>query len=157
MTAIPRTRVPVDEDHAARLGKAVYVFAYYEWTVVSILNFLCPGFANTHTKGKDFIISGTLRVRFQKVINEPTTSFTKVAKHELQACCDEFDLQVKKRNTLIHAHPAIAQDGSLLLVYQAATTRPISDMQWPRTEIEAVIGEFDAVACNAAQLLDRLR
>ena len=116
MTQIPTTCVPVDEEYAALLGKAVYVFAYYEWTVVSILNFLRPGFVNTYARGKDFIMSGTLRVRFQEIINDPTTPFTKLAKHELQACCDEFDLQVKKRNTLIHAHPATAQDGSPLLV-----------------------------------------
>ncbi|MBU2739378.1 hypothetical protein [Acidithiobacillus concretivorus] len=38
------TRVPVDDSYAALVGKAVYVFAYYEWTIIYVIDYLQSGF-----------------------------------------------------------------------------------------------------------------
>ena len=39
MTLHTSTRVPVDDSYAALVGKAIYVFAYYELTIIFIINY----------------------------------------------------------------------------------------------------------------------
>jgi hypothetical protein len=100
---------------------------------------------------------GNMRQELQGTINSPHVSFAKVSKQELQACCDEFDVLIVKRNALIHAHPITDSDGSQILAYQTKITKPLPDMKWPKTEVESIIQEFDRAACSAGTLLDRLR
>ena len=114
------------------------------------------GFVSEYCRGKS-MTSGLIRQEFDKAINNPLTSHAKVSKIELQACCAEFEKLIVKRNALIHAHPVTDLDGSQILAYQTAITRPLPDMKWPRTEVEAIIQEFDAAACSAGNLLCRLR
>ncbi|MBU2739379.1 hypothetical protein [Acidithiobacillus concretivorus] len=101
--------------------------------------------------------SGNVRQELQNTINSPLVSFAKVTQTELQACCDEFEMLIVKRNALIHAHPITDTDGSQILAYQTKITKPLPDMKWLRPEVEAIIQEFDAAACRAGVLLDRLR
>ena len=101
--------------------------------------------------------SGNVRQELQGTINSPHVSFAKVSKQELQACCDEFDVLIVKRNAPIHAHPITDSDGSQILAYQTKITKPLPDMKWPKTEVESIIQEFDRAACSAGTLLDRLR
>lgn len=150
------TRVPVDDAYASLVGKAVYVFAYYEWTIIYAIEYLQSGFVHKYSRGAS-ITSGNVRQELQNTINNPVVSFTKVSKVELQACCDEFERLIVKRNALIHAHPVTDSDGSQILAYQTKVTKPLPDMKWPRNEVEAIIEEFDVAACSAGTLLDRLR
>lgn len=150
------TRVPVDDSYAGLVGKAVYVFAYYEWTVIWIIEKLQAGFVFKYSRGKP-MTSGDVRKELKKVIDSPVTDFFKASRKELQAVCDEVELLVVKRNALIHAHPCTDSDGSQILAYQTQPTKPLPDMKWPKREVEAIIQEFDRAACNAGKLLDRLR
>ena len=74
------TRVPVDDSYVALVGKAVYVFAYYEWAIIYIIEFLKPGFGSHGT------------------------DFTRATKQELESFCIEFDRLIVRRNALIHKH-----------------------------------------------------
>ena len=153
MTLHSSTRVPVDDSYAALVGKAVYVFAYYEWTIVYIIDYLRSGFVSGYSRGNP-MTSGAVRQALQDTINNPQVSFAKVSRLELQACCDVFEKLSVKRNALIHAHPVIDSDGSQILAYQTKPSKPLPDMTWPKPEVESAIREFDAEACNAGVLLD---
>ncbi|MBI5922889.1 MAG: hypothetical protein HY847_14750 [Betaproteobacteria bacterium] len=156
MTLHSSTRVPVDDTYAALAGKAIYVFAYYEWTIIYIIDYLQAGFVHRYSRGKP-MMSGNVKQELQNTIDNPAVSFSKVSKTELQACCDEFERLITKRNALIHAHPCTDSDGFQILAYQTKVNKPLPDMKWPQTEVEAIIKEFDTAACSAAVLLDRLR
>ncbi|MGQ3058217.1 MAG: hypothetical protein ACT6T0_13600 [Nevskia sp.] len=138
------------------VGKAAYVFAYYEWTIIYTIDFLQSGFVSRYSRGNP-MTSGSVRQELQETIINPTTSFSKVSVAELQTSCDEFEKLIAKRNALIHAHPATDSDGSQILAYQTKITKPLPDMKWPKQEVETIIQEFDAAACRAGSLLDRLR
>lgn len=156
MTLHSSTRVPVDDSYAALVGKAIYVFAYYEWTIIYIINYLQAGFVHRYSRGKP-MMSGNVKQEFQSTIDNLGASSVRISAAELQACCDDFDRLITKRNALIHAHPCTDSDGSQILAYQTKATKPLPDMKWPRPEVEAIIKEFDAAACSAGVLLDRLR
>ena len=150
------TRVPVDDSYAALVGKAVYVFAYYEWTIIWIIQLLQSGFVGKYCRGSS-MTSGAVRQELQNTIDNPATAFSKISKQELQACCDEFDRLIVRRNALIHAHPCTDSDGAQILAYQTKITKPLPDMKWPKAEVEAIVLEFDRAACSAGVLLDKLR
>ncbi|SRR6266498_3351645 len=150
------TRVPVDDSYVALVGKAVYVFAYYEWGVIYIIEFLQPGFVYRYSRGNP-MTSGHVSDALKGVINDSTTSFGKITKQELESCSIEFERLIAKRNALIHAHPITDADGSQILAYQTKMTKPLPDMKWPRTEVGAIVAEFDNAACSAGVLLDKLR
>jgi hypothetical protein len=150
------TRVPVDDSYVALVGKAVYVFAYYEWAIIWIIELLQPGFVGRYSRGNS-MTSGNVRDALQEVINDAATSFAKTTKQELQCCCTEFERLIVKRNALIHAHPCTDTDGSQILAYQTKTTKLLPDMKWPKPEVEAIVAEFDKAACNAGVVLDKLR
>ena len=142
------TRVPVDDSYAALVGKAVYIFAYYEWTIIWIIERLHREFLRRYSRGKP-MTSGDVQREFQCVINNNATDLSKISKPELQACCDEFARLIIKRNALIHTHPCTDSDGSQILTYQTATTRPLPDVKWPRSDVEAIILEFDRAEVRA--------
>ena len=156
MTLHSSTRVPVDDSYASLVGKAVYIFAYYEWAIIYIIEFLRAGFVNKYSRGAS-MTSGTVRRELQETIDDPQVSFAKVSKAEFQAFCDRFASLIDRRNALIHAHPITDADGSQILAYQTKVTKPLPDVKWPKTEVESAIREFDAAACDAGALLDRLR
>lgn len=156
MTNHSSTRVPVDDSYVALVGKAVYVFAYYEWAIIYAIEHLKNGFVSKYCRAKS-MTSGQVKREFQEAINNLPVSSEEVSKAELQACCTEFERLIVKRNSLIHAHPITDLDGSQILAYQTEITKPLPDMKWPKTEIEVIIHEFDAAASSAGDLLYRLR
>lgn len=101
--------------------------------------------------------SGKVRQELQDTINSHKYHSPRVSKAELQARCDEFEKLIVKRNALIHAHPITDSEGSQILAYQTKVTKPLPDMKWPKAEVESIIQGFDAAACRAGALLDRLR
>lgn len=110
MTLHSPTRVPVDDSYAALVGKAIYVFAYYEWTIIYIINCLQAGFVDRYSRGKP-MMSGNVKQEFQSIIDNLGASSVKVSAAEIQACCDDFGRLIPKRNALIHAHPCTDSDG----------------------------------------------
>ena len=45
-----KTRVPFDEDYVKLLGKAVYLFSYYEWAVIYLVERLEAGFVAEYAR-----------------------------------------------------------------------------------------------------------
>jgi len=156
MTLHTTTRVPVDDEYAALVGKAVYVFAYYEWTIVWIMDFLESGFVSEYIR-KIKMTSVMVANRFGTIIDKPATSFDKVSRPKLLDCLAEFERLLDWRNALLHAHPITDSDGAQRLNCQSIPSAPLPDVKWPAEEVEKIITEFDAAACRAGEILDKLR
>jgi len=54
------TRIPVKDEYAALIGKAIYIFAYYEWTIIWIIEFLESGFVREYSREK-IMTSGNVK------------------------------------------------------------------------------------------------
>jgi len=150
-----RTRVPYEPSYTALVGTAVYVFAYYEWALIYLIQQFKPGFVGRYSRGAP-MTSGRVMAELETVLADPTIVHSKVSKSELQACCTLFGQLIEKRNALIHAHPITDHDGSQILSYQTASSRPLPDMKWPTASVEALVQEFDSAACDTNALLHRL-
>ena len=156
MTIVATTHIPVDDAYETLVGKAVYVFAYYEWVIIWIIERLQNGFVNKYSRGKP-LTSGAVLQKLQSLISDPLTDFAKVSRPDLQACCSDFESLIARRNALIHAHPCTDYDGSQILAYQTTITKPLPDIRWSVAEVEAIMLKIDGAACDASRLLDKLR
>jgi len=150
------TRVPVDDSYVALVGKAVYCSPSMSGASIYIIEYLSAGFVGEYSRDR-VMTSDVVRKRLQDTIDDPAVSFAKVSKAELQSCWDKFEKLIVKRNALIHAHPITDADGSQILAYQTKLSKPLPDMKWPKAEVGAGIHAFDSAACEAGDLLDRLR
>lgn len=146
-----KTRVPFDEDYVRLVGTAVYLFAYYEWAIIYIVDRLEPGFVNEYCRNKP-MMSGQVRQRLKKAVASYRGN-QGVTKADIECCSDEFANLIQKRNALIHAHPITDVDGAQILNYQSMPTRPIADMKWDAVDIENFVEEVDSAACRANELL----
>ncbi len=150
------TRIPVNDEYAALVGKAVYVFAYYEWTIIWIIEFLESGFVREYSREKT-MTSGSVKNRFKKTIDSLHTIPGGVTGNELRECLSKFSDLIIKRNALIHAHPITDSDGSQILSFQTQPSKPLPDMKWPSSEVEKVICEIDKIGCEASLILENIR
>ena len=149
------TRVPYDPSYTALVGAAVYVFAYYEWAVIYLIQQFKPGFVARYCRGGP-MTSAQVKRELQTILDDKATIYTHVSRAELVACRNRFALLIDKRNALIHAHPITDTDGSKILNYQTRVDRPLPDMKWPVATVSGALHEFDAAACEANALLHRL-
>jgi len=147
-------RVPFDPAYTAQLGAAVYVFAYYDWAIIYLIQQYQPSFVSRYSRGRP-MTSACVRKALKSILSDQRTSYAKVSRPELQACCEQFSTLVDLRNALTHAHPITKSDGSQALSYQARPDRPIPDMKWPSSEVESALSKFDAAECGANDLLHR--
>lgn len=150
------TRVPVDDEYAGLIGKAVYIFAYYEWTIIWIIEYLENGFVSQYCRGGP-MTSGNVGKHFRSIIDNLVSEPANVTKAALESCLADFSGLVIKRNALIHAHPCTDEDGSQILNYQTKPSKPLSDMKWPSQEVKSIISEIDKAACSAGEILDQIR
>jgi hypothetical protein len=154
-----KLRVPFDPGYTARLGVAVYLFAYYEWTIIYIIQYLEtgvePSFVAQYCRGS--MMSGQVAAKLEAVIGNEKTEFKGATMDELAAISKEFGGLIDRRNALIHAHPVTDREGNQTLNYQGKTTKKISDMHWPEEEVTRFIVDTDAAACSASTVLDKLR
>ncbi|WP_455811108.1 hypothetical protein [Pseudomonas graminis] len=149
------TRVPVNDEYAGLVGKAVYIFAYYEWTVIWIIEKISPGFVGIYSRGKP-MTSGAVLKNLRRTVADMNSLPEGVTREDLIKLIEQFSALIIKRNALIHAHPCTDNDGSQILSYQTNTTQPLPDMKWPVSEVESLIYEIDRTACETASLLEKL-
>lgn len=151
------TRVPVDDRYAALVGKATYVFAFYEWTIIYLIDRLEPGFVSEYSRGNRPFTSGAVAVRFMKAIerhrSECNGPYSKELLSDMAAIHDEFSNLKDARNQLLHAHPYTAVGGAQQLAYQGKHP----GVKWDYESTAELIQTFDAAAVRAAMLFDRVR
>ena len=147
-------RVPVDPHYAKLVGTAVYVFAYYEWIVVYIIERRSQGFLAEYSRVKK-MPSGQVAGRF-KALSENLGAQDPDA-DGLERCSAEFSSLVPRRNALIHAHPMTdAPGGSQLLNFQSRPSAQIADMKWTADAVKEFVRAVDEAAVRAGRLLDEL-
>lgn len=150
------TRIPVNDEYAALVGKAVYIFAYYEWTIIYIIECLESGFVEIYSRGKP-MTSGMVLNKLKQVVSNLTVLPSGITHVELDLCINNFSDLIVKRNALIHAHPCTDSEGAQILNYQASPDKVLPDMKWPQNEVEKIIYEIDKIACEAGLILDKIR
>ena len=116
-------RVPFDENYVKLLGETIYLFSYYEWTIIYLVEQLQPGFVRKYSREKTMTSGGILK-KF-KIALEQTSNDFDGNKAALQDCFNEFDRLIPKRNALVHAHPITDIDGAQILNYQGELSKPI--------------------------------
>ena len=150
------TRVPFDDDYVKLVGTAVYLFSYYEWAIIYVVERLEPGFVDEYCrKHRSGMTSGTVFTRFMNAV-EHYAGDKGVEKTELKCCELTFDHLVQKRNLLIHAHPITDDGGAQILNYPASPAKQISDMKWDVASLQEFIHEVDAAACQIGKMLKKL-
>ena len=112
-------RVPFDPNYVALVGKAVYVFAYYEWAVIYLMEQFERGFVARYCR-KEIMTSGKVKKKLQSILDDPATVYTEVSSTELRNCCDRFGKLIDKQNALIHAHLITDADGSQISTTKAS-------------------------------------
>ena len=156
--AIVKTKVPFDEDYVKLLGTAVYLFSYYEWIIIYMIERLEPvepGFVVEYSREKT-MTSGGVRKRFKKALEKDAGGHD-VDRSALRSCSDVFAELVPRRNALIHAHPITDTDGAQIFNYQGNPSKPISDMKWKKVDIKKFTEEVDAAVCRANELLHQFK
>ena len=151
-----KLRVPFDSDYVALLGTAVYLFAYYEWIIIYIIEMLDPGFVGTYSRGKP-LTSGCVARRFRDAILAASGTRPPDVREALDACAVEFKGLIDRRNALIHAHPITDTDSSQILHYQTSLSRALPDMKWSEAEIKEFLIAVDAAVGRTDRLYTKLR
>jgi len=149
-------RVPVDEAYVAFVGRATYVFAYYEWGIIYIIEQLTPGFLIEYARGGKPMTSGTVLKRLKSGVDSHASDVGGVTVEDLRALQNEFGALISRRNALIHAHPPTDEDGSQILIHQKSNPIALPDMKWPMDTVRQLITDFDAAAVRASPVLHKL-
>jgi hypothetical protein len=151
------TRIPVNDDYASIVGKAVYVFAYYEWIIICIIDALNKGFVNEYSRPtKKAYTSGSVKRKLRNAIDTSTNLLSQSTLEDMEKCFEAFSDLIEKRNALIHAHPITHLDNSQILASQTKSSKAISDMIWPQSEVEKLISEIDNSALLASEIFTNL-
>ena len=128
----------------------MYMFSYYEWTLVYIIEQLEPGFVREYSREIP-LTSGQLARRLCETIKEQT-DISESDRNDLTGLHKKFKELVAQRNALIHAHPVTEEGGAQILNYQASTKRPISDLTWKTERIEEFRNQIDRASSRASKV-----
>jgi hypothetical protein len=63
-------RTPYDSGYVAAIGRAIYIFAIYEWTVIYTIEKLRPGFLNKWRFAQNPMTARTVGRKFTNAVNE---------------------------------------------------------------------------------------
>ncbi len=145
-----KVRHYITDDYAALLGRAVFVFGYYEWIIIFLVRMLgVSDFVETYCRGEKPMTSGGVRKMLEGLIKNPSTDFSASPKVRVESVLIEFGRLVEQRNRLIHAHPCYTEEGAHILLFQGPAGRQPSDVQWPPAEIERFITEIESAVPEA--------
>jgi hypothetical protein len=131
-------RTPYDSEYVAAIGRAIYVFTNYEWTVVHTMEKLRPGFLNKWRFAKKAMTAGPLGKKFEKAVNEssdPSPPLTLRLKEAARAFIEFVD----ERNELVHSHVYSEPDGRQQLIYQGKD----NTRTWSIAEIDDLAHRFE--------------
>lgn len=134
---------------------ALYAFAYYEWTIIYIVERLEPGFVRRYSRGRPMTARAVER-RFHRILGKSGEGQA-VSLDSLLECHGRFKSFVDERNALVHSHPVTDKDGAQILNYQARPETPISDRKWSLDAVEGFARRVDAAAIQAGEVLDEMR
>ena len=133
------SRIPADPEYLQALGRAVYNFTYFEWSVVwTIVKLSGDGFDNV-PKGKP---ASEIAKALKSAIEKTTPPLSDALRRQLVKIDESYRVAIRRRNKLFHAHPYTATDGNQQLGG--------GGVEWPMTEVDSAAKMFEeaAIASN---------
>ena len=131
-------RTPYDSGYVAAIGRAIYIFAIYERTVVHTMEKLRPGFLNKWRFAKNPMTAGKLGKKFEKAVNESSDPSPPLTLR-LKEAARTFIEFVDERNELVHSHVYSEPDGRQQLIYQGKD----KTRTWSLAEINDLAHRFE--------------
>ena len=103
------SRIPADSDYLNAVGRAFYNFTYLEWGVVwTIVKLSADGFGSV-PRGKP---ASDIAKALIKAIAATEPPLPDKLRRDLVKFHESYLAAIGRRNTLLHAHPYTAPDGS---------------------------------------------
>jgi hypothetical protein len=131
-------RTPYDSGYVAAVGRAIYIFAFYEWNVVHTMERLRPGFLSKWRFAKRPMTAGTIGKKFKNAVDESSDLIRPFASN-LNEAAKTFMEFVDERNELVHAHVYSEPDGRQQLIYQGKD----KTRTWSVAEIDDLAHRFE--------------
>jgi hypothetical protein len=137
-----RHRVPLQDDYALALGRAVFIFTKLEWSAINCCERIVPNsFHALPFREK------TGRKLAKKLINL-AAALPPPLRRELCIAAAEFDRLRKERNKLLHVQPGSAVDGAQRLFRDGVS--------WEVETIDAAADAFTVCNDRLVALRDKL-
>ena len=131
-------RTPYDSGYVAAIGRAIFIFANYEWTVVHTMERLRPRFISKWRFAKNPMTAGRLGKKFKNAVNEASDLARPLAS-KLKEAARAFLELADERNELVHAHVYFEPNGRQQLVYQGKD----KTRTWSVAEIDDLAHRFE--------------
>jgi hypothetical protein len=131
-------RTPHDPEYVAAIGRAIFIFANYEWTVVHTMEKLRPGFLNKWRFAQNPMTARTVGKKFTNAAKESSDTARPLTL-KLKEAAKTFMEFVDERNELVHAHVYSEQDGRQQLIYQGKD----KTRTWSVAEIDDLAHRFE--------------
>ncbi len=131
-------RTPYDSGYVAAIGRAIFIFANYEWTVVHTMERLRPGFLNKWRFAQNRVTAGRLGRKFGNAVNE-ASDLARPFASDLKEAARAFMELADERNELVHSHVYSEPDGRQQLIYQGKDKTRI----WSLAEIDDLGHRFE--------------
>ena len=131
-------RTPYDSGYVAAIGRAIFIFANYEWTVVHTMERLRPGFLNKWRFAQNPMTARRVGKKFTNAVNE-SSDLGRQLTLKLKEAARAFMEFVDERNELVHDHVYSEQDGRQQLVYKGKD----KTRTWSVAEIDDLAHRFE--------------
>jgi hypothetical protein len=131
-------RTPYDSGYVAAIGRAIYIFAIYEWNVVHTMELIRPGFLNKWRFANKPMTAGTVGKKFKNAVGESSDLARPLALN-LKEAARAFVELADERNELVHAHVYSEPDGRQQLIYQGKD----KTRTWSVGEIDDLAHRFE--------------
>jgi hypothetical protein len=144
-------RTPYDSGYVTAIGRAIFIFANYEWNVVHTTERLRPGFLIKWRFAQNPMTAGRLGKKFEKAVNE-ASELAPPLTSRLKEAARAFIESVDERNELVHAHLYSEQDGRQQLIYQGKD----KTKTWSVAEIDDLAHRFENSSIALRDLMQEI-
>jgi hypothetical protein len=144
-------RTPYDLGYVAAIGRAIFIFANYEWTVVHTMEKLRPGFLSKWRFAKNPMTAGKLGKKFRNAVDEASDLAPPLVSN-LKDAARAFIAFIDERNELVHAHVYSTVNGSQQLIYQGKN----KTRTWSVAEINDLAHRFENYSIALRDLMKEI-
>jgi len=144
-------RTPYDSEYVAAIGRAIYIFAIYEWNVVHTMEKLRPGFLNKWRFAKNPMTAGKVGKKFKNAVND-SNDLARPLTSKLKEAAKIFMESADDRNELVHAHVYSEPDGRQQLIYQGKD----KTRTWSVAEIDDLAHRFENSSITLRDLMKEI-
>jgi hypothetical protein len=137
-----RLRVPMENDYALSLGRAIFIFSKLEWSAIEC----CERIMTDSFHALKFHEKNA-RILANKLISLAAT-LPPSLRREVCLAAAEFDRLRKKRNDLLHVQPSTTADGAQRLIRDG--------LAWKVDMIDEVADDFTECNDRLVALRDKL-